>query len=103
MPPSEHCLSPPRHAVRFGSQPAEWVRRGEVTDLVVAADMAIRGRVIRGRACAIIFYTGIPSEAIRWLQIREARTPKAIPVAGRPAKDPEGPPRSADTEDRNHG
>lgn len=54
----------------------EWVQRGEMTDLMVAAELAIGGRVIRDRARGIMVSTGIPPEAIRQLGLESAASPE---------------------------
>lgn len=75
----------------FGYQPfdvvREWVQRGEITDLMVAAELAIGGRVIRDRARGILVSPGIPPEGIRQLGFEPAATPqealeKALRLAG---------------------
>ena len=64
----------------FGYQPLDvvegWVRRGEMTDLMVAAELAIGGRVIRDRAHGIMVSPGIPPEVIRRLGFDPADTPQ---------------------------
>lgn len=64
----------------FGYQPPdvvqEWVRRGELTDLMVAAELAIGGRVIRSRARGIMVSPGIPPDAVRKLGLEPAAAPQ---------------------------
>jgi hypothetical protein len=47
-----------------------------MTDLMVAAGLAIGGRVIRDRALGIMVSTGIPPEAIRQLGLEPAASPQ---------------------------
>lgn len=66
--------------IEFGYQPYEmvegWVRRGEMRDLMVAAELAIGGRVIRDRAHGILVSPGIPPEVIRKLGFDPAAAPQ---------------------------
>jgi len=70
---------------------SEWVQHGEITDLMVAAELAIGGRVIRDRARGILVSPGIPPEAIRQLGFEPAAAPqealeKALHRAGTEAR-----------------
>jgi lactate racemase len=66
--------------LEFGYQSVErvssWVRRGELPDLMVAAELAIGGRVIRDRARGILVSPGIPREASLRLGFEPASTPQ---------------------------
>ena len=53
-----------------------WVQRGEMTDLMVAAELAIGGRVIRERAQGIMVSTGIAPEETRQLGMEPAGSPQ---------------------------
>lgn len=64
------------YGYRSPAEVADWVRTGAMTDLVVAAELAIGGRVIRERAKGIMVSTGITTEAIRQLGLTPAATPQ---------------------------
>lgn len=53
-----------------------WVERGEMTDLMVAAELAIGGRVIRERARGIMVSTGISAEETCQLGMEPAASPQ---------------------------
>lgn len=70
---------------------AGWVRRGDMTDLMVAAELVIGGRVIRDRARGIMVCPSISPEAIRQLGLEPAAAPQealnmALRLSGPDAK-----------------
>jgi lactate racemase len=66
--------------LQFGYRPPaevnEWVRRGDLTDLMVAAELAIGGRVIRDRARGILVSSCLPTEDARRLGFEPAAGPQ---------------------------
>ena len=64
------------YGYRHPAEVNEWVRKGEMTDLMVAAELAIGGRVIKERAASIMVSTGISPEAIHQLGMTAAASPQ---------------------------
>ena len=66
--------------LQFGYRPLaevnDWVRRGDLTDLMVAAELAIGGRVIHDRARGILVSSCIPAEDARRLGFEPAASPQ---------------------------
>jgi nickel-dependent lactate racemase len=64
------------YGYRSPAEVADWVSSGAMTDLIVAAELAIGGRVIKERAKGIMVSTGITTEAIRQLGLTPAASPQ---------------------------
>jgi lactate racemase len=66
--------------LQFGYRPPaeveDWVRRGKLADLMVAAELAIGGRVIRDRARGILVSPCIPPSDARRLGFEPAASPQ---------------------------
>ncbi len=79
-PCPEGVSAPHPGVLEFGYRPPdrvlEAVRRGELTDLVVAAELMITGRVVCERARGILVSSGIPADDTRRLGMTPADSPQ---------------------------